>query len=274
LTETGTRLDPILGSVRSRLEARQTEKPLVSLRAEVGRNVGSDGDTIRGRERFVSALKEGPLSIIAECKRISPSLGPLSGESDLLERATNYAKGGASALSILTEEDHFGGSLEDLQRVEAANLPKLRKDFILDEYMVWEAAVAGADAILLLAVCLGDSQLSELRALAAELNLAVLLEAHNADELEHALAVEPDCVGVNARDLTTFEIDFKTVEKLLPQVDSRFVRVAESGVDSWEGLERAVAAKADAVLCGTALMRDSSLLSGWTSRIAEEGLGV
>lgn len=269
MTETGTRLDPILDSVRSRLEMRRSERSLNSLKAQT-----LEGLNKNGSERFVSCLKGGPLSIIAECKRISPSVGTLSSEVDLLERANQYAQGGASALSILTEENHFGGSLMDLNRVEPCGLPCLRKDFILDEYMVWEAADAGADAVLLMAVCLDDSLLSELRALAAELNLAVLLEAHNAIELERALAVKPDCVGVNARDLTTFEIDFKTVEDLLPQVDSQFVRVAESGVDSWEGLERAASAGADAVLCGTALMRDSSKLGEWTHRIKEEGLGV
>lgn len=256
---TGTRLDPILVSVRERAAVRRRERSVADLRAEL------EPDPAR-RERFVSALSGEGLRFIAECKRRSPSAGALSGETDLLQRADAYARGGADALSVLTEHDHFGGSLDDLGRVAASGLPRLRKDFVLDEGMLLESVHAGADAVLLLVVCLSAGQLGELRALAAECGLAVLVEVHHARELERAVAVEPDCLGVNARDLTTFEVDLGTVVARLPQVPERFVRVAESGLREIGDLRRVRAAGADAVLVGEALMRSAdpgALLRDW-----------
>ncbi|MCZ6596731.1 MAG: indole-3-glycerol phosphate synthase TrpC [Planctomycetota bacterium] len=246
---TGTRLDPILDAVRRRSAARG--RSLADLRAEAA------PDPER-RRRFVDALRADAPSLIAECKRRSPSAGTLAEEPDLLERAEAYARGGANALSVLTEPDHFGGSPEDLARVGAAGLPRLRKDFLLDEESVLESFIMGAEAVLLLAVCLPDPLLSELRAVAGELGLAVLVEAHDEGELERALAVAPDCVGVNARDLMTFEVNLATVERLLPRIPECFVRVAESGIRGVDELRRVRAAGADAALVGAALMRASS----------------
>lgn len=209
------------------------------------------------RRRFLEALAAPGLAFLAECKRRSPSAGPLASarEADLLPRARAYAAGGARALSVLTEEDHFHGSLADLERVAPAGLPRLRKDFLLDEGMILESAAAGADAVLLLACCLADGALAELRVLAGELGLAVLLEVHDARELERALAVEPDCLGVNARDLRSFRVDLAVVEELLPRVPPGPLRVAESGIRGPAELVRVRRAGADAVLVGEALMR-------------------
>ena len=256
---TGTRLDPILKSVSERAAARRREHSLSRLRAELTPDPGRRG-------RFCSALSGGDLSVIAECKRRSPSVGQLSKEVDLASRAAAYAAGGAAALSVLTEQDHFSGSPSDLAAVAGSGLPRLRKDFILDEGMVLESVAMGADAILLLAVCLPDALLGELRQCAAEAGLAVLLEVHDEPELERALPHTPDALGVNARDLKTFHVDLATVEALLPRVPAGIVRVAESGVDGLDALRRVQAAGAHAALVGEALMRSADpalVLEGW-----------
>lgn len=244
---TGTRLDPILASVQERAAARRSVRSVAELRAEV------QPDPAR-RQRFVDALRMPGIQVIAECKRRSPAKGILRNEVDLSVRAQAYAEGGAAALSILTEEDHFKGSLAELQNVVESGLPRLRKDFVLDEGMVLESVEAGADAVLLLAVCLPDPLLGDLRALAAELGLAVLLEVHAPEELERAIAAEPDCLGVNARDLTTFEIDLAHIEEMMPAIPDRFVRVAESGIRDAVDVARVARVGADAVLVGETLM--------------------
>lgn len=247
MSRTGTRLDPILSSVIERAAARRAVQSLADLRAE------AVPDPSR-HTRFIDALRAPGMSVIAECKRRSPAKGMLNDEADLSVRAHAYAEGGAAALSILTEEDHFKGSLQELANVAQSGLPRLRKDFILDEGMVLESLAAGADAILLLAVCLPGDQLSELRDFARELGLAVLLEVHAPEELELALAAEPDCLGVNARDLTTFEIDLAHIEEMMPQVPADYIRVAESGIRTVEDVQRVAAVGADAVLVGETLM--------------------
>jgi len=220
------------------------------------------------RERFRSALSSPELAIIAELKRRSPSAGMLHAPNAGVDRsrlstqrseweslAQAYARGGAAALSVLTEEDHFKGSLDDLAAVELARLPRLRKDFILDEGMVLESAHHGADAILLLPIVLDDARLAELFAIAREIGLAALVEVHDERELERALALEPDIVGVNARDLATFEVDLATIERLLPRIPEGIVRVAESGIRTSADLKRVRDAGANAALVGEALVR-------------------
>ncbi|MFQ5749882.1 MAG: indole-3-glycerol-phosphate synthase [Planctomycetota bacterium] len=261
---TGTHLEPILASVRERARERRRRRSTADLRAEVA------PDPSR-RQRFVSALREPGLAIIAECKRSSPSAGILALETDLAARAEAYARGGAAALSVLTEEDHFQGAPADLERVAAAGLPRLRKDFLLEEGMVLESMEMGADAVLLLAVCLPGGLLAELRALAGELGLAVLLEVHDEEELERAMAVGPDCLGVNARNLATFQVELGTVEALLPRIGGDCVRIAESGIRGPAQLRRVRACGADATLVGEALMRSPHpeiLLREWRRALA------
>lgn len=261
---TGTRLDPILRSVAERADERRKLQSVADLRAEL------QPDPAR-RARFCAALHSSGLSIIAECKRRSPSVGELSGEVDLESRAAAYAAGGARALSILTEQDHFRGAPADLTAVASAGLPRLRKDFVLDEGMVLESVAMGADAILLLAVCLPDPLLGELRQCAQEAGLAVLLEVHNRAELERALPCAPDALGVNARDLTTFEIDLATVEQLMPLIPPGPAKVAESGIQGANELLRVQRAGADAALIGEALMRAADPAA--TLRTWSEALG-
>jgi indole-3-glycerol phosphate synthase len=254
-----SRLDPILRDVRARLAERRAVLPLATLRAQVKR------DESRGR-RFAGALRTGSLAIIAECKRASPSAGPLTGEIDWKLRAAQYARGGAAALSVLTERDHFHGAPEHLAEVRASGLPLLRKDFVLDESMVLESALWGADAVLLLPVVLEGALLQELFAVAQQVGLAALVEVHGDAELERALQLEPDLIGVNARDLTTFAVDLATVERLLPRIPNWITRVAESGLRDERDLKRVRSAGADAALVGEALMRSSdprALLARW-----------
>jgi indole-3-glycerol phosphate synthase len=254
-----TRLDPVVASVRARLAERRRVQPLAELRRAVS------PDPSR-RARFVEALRAPGMQFIAECKRASPSAGSLSRETDWTERARSYARGGAAALSVLTERDHFHGAPEHLREAAAAGLPTLRKDFLLDESMVLESALLGADAVLLLPVILDDATLERLFACASELGLASLVEVHDERELERALRLAPDVVGVNARDLTTLAVDLATVERLLPLVPAGIVRVAESGLRSEADVVRVRRAGADAALVGEALMRASdpaALLASW-----------
>ncbi len=259
---TTARLRPILEDVARRHAARRRRRPLSVLRAETVPDP-------KRRERFIEALSGPELSVIAECKRTSPSAGRLTPpETDqdpslrtaaraaaLVSRARAYAEGGAAALSILTEQDHFDGHPTDLAAVAEIGLPRLRKDFLLDEGMLLESLAFGADAVLLLAVVLDDAQLTDLVALARQFGLASLVEVHAAAELDRAVAVEPDLIGVNARDLRSFAVDLGTVEHLLPRVPAGILCVAESGLRTRADVTRVRAAGADAVLVGEALMR-------------------
>lgn len=253
-----TKLGPILEAVKIRAEERRSAGTKFS------------GSQNGGRDAFVEALRSGPLSILAEHKRKAPSAGVLETADTVELRCLAYADQGASAISVLTEQDHFDGHLEHLIRASDAGLPRLRKDFILTPWMVEESATAGADAILLMAVCLEDSLLAELTAQAQELGMAVLCEIHDQDELERAVAAKPDCLGVNARDLRSFVIDIQTSLNLLPQVPGEFVKIAESGVHEFKQLQQVRGAGADAALVGTALMKEANRLREWTDRLKEE----
>jgi len=261
----GTRLDPIVADVRRRAAERRRSQPLERLKELVRE------DSWR-RERFLAAFPKGELAFVAEMKRRSPSAGALLEEdgdagSTLPTRlprpgpryfalAQSYRHGGAAAISVLTELDHFGGSLDDLRAVEFTRLPRLRKDFLVDEAMLLESCLYGADAVLLIAAILEGGDLQRLRNAARELGLAVLLEVHDERELERALPLEPELLGVNARDLRTLAVDLATVERLLPLVPAGPIKVAESGIRGVEDLRRVRAAGADAVLVGEALVRN------------------
>jgi indole-3-glycerol phosphate synthase len=193
--------------------------------------------------------------IIAEIKRASPSRGPLADIPDPASLAVSYETGGASAISVLTEGRRFGGSLADLEAVrDAVSLPVLRKDFIADPYQVLEARASGADLVLLIVAALDQARLSELFVLINELGMTPLVETHSAEELDRALDLGADLVGVNARDLSTFELDQDLFGSLAEQIPSGVIRVAESAVKTPADVAHYRRAGADVVLVGEALV--------------------
>jgi len=200
------------------------------------------------------ALSGSSVALIAEVKRRSPSSGAIRADADAVQLARLYADAGASGISVLTEERHFGGCLEDLMQVSrAVGLPTLRKDFIIDPIQVYEARMVGAAAILLIVRALSDEQLGSLAALARHIGLETLVEVHGADELQRAVAVRPDMIGVNARDLDTLVLDPSLAGALLPMVPPGIAAVAESGLKSRLDVERVAGCGADAALVGTAV---------------------
>jgi indole-3-glycerol phosphate synthase len=212
------------------------------------------------RRPFAEALRRPGLSLIAEHKRSSPSAGMIRDGLGLEDVVGAYERGGAAALSVLTEGPSFGGSLDDLRVARAAStLPILRKDFIVDPYQVHEALEAGADAILLIVAALGPSELAELHALAGQLSLAVLVEVHDEHELDLAAGAGATLIGINNRDLTTLEVDTRRTFELLERVPDGVAVVAESGFSSRAELDELERAGVDAVLIGEALMRSRDI---------------
>lgn len=208
------------------------------------------------RRDFKRALRAKPPAVIAEIKKASPSKGLLSADFNPAVLARVYFAGGAAAISVLTDRDYFQGALSDLKTARAtAMVPVLRKDFTVDELDVLEAAGAGADAILLIAAILPKARLEEYRKLAAEFNMAALVEVHDEAELDAALESGADIVGVNNRDLKTFEVSLETSERLSARMPSGIVKVAESGIHSAADVQRLRAAGFDAFLVGEHLMR-------------------
>lgn len=203
------------------------------------------------------------VGVVAEIKRRSPSQGAIRPDLDPISHARAYARGGAVAISVLTDEAHFGGSLSDLSQVAAAvALPILRKDFIIDELQLLEARAAGASAVLLIVRVLGGERLAELSAAARAQGLAVLVEVHTGAELEAALVARPTAVGVNARDLATFTVDLGTAEDVIARVPAAVPVVAESGIETRADVERMAAAGTDFVLVGTSLARQGDPEAG------------
>lgn len=236
---------------RAAVAHRRAEVPLAALEARI------DEHRPRG---FVAALDAevaaGRPALIAEIKKASPSKGLIRADFDPPALARAYAAGGAVCLSVLTEEDHFQGSDDYLRQARVAvDLPCLRKDFTLDPYQVVEARVLGADCILLILAALDDHQAHELGRLAGELGLDVLVEVHDAGELDRALRLESRLIGINNRNLKTLAVDLATTEELAPRVPSDRLVVAESGLARHADLERMAAAGVHCFLVGEALMR-------------------
>ncbi len=206
---------------------------------------------------FEGALRAGAaVALIAEIKRRSPSAGPIRPDLTVAEVARAYERAGASALSVLTDAEYFGGALADLEAARASvALPALRKDFVIDELQLWEARAAGADAVLLIVRILEDERLVDLHAQAAQLGMGVLVEVHDARELERALAAGAAIVGVNNRDLATFRTELAVVLGLAPAVPAGRLLVAESGIRVAADVDRLAAAGVDAILVGESLMR-------------------
>ncbi|HEX5193238.1 MAG TPA: indole-3-glycerol phosphate synthase TrpC [Solirubrobacteraceae bacterium] len=248
-------LQRIVERTRRELRARRGENPLASLRERAAARM--QHDPIR---EFTGALAAPGLSVIAEHKRRSPSAGPIRTDLELEDVVAAYERGGARALSVLTERAGFGGSLDDLARARAAaTLPILRKDFIVDPYQVVEAVAAGADAILLIVAALDPAVMRSLHELASEYGLGVLVEVHDADELAIAAAIEPAVIGINNRDLTTLEVDTARTFELVASAPAGTVLVSESGLRTPEDVRGVVGAGVDAVLVGEALMRSADI---------------
>ncbi len=208
------------------------------------------------RRDFRAALQRNTPAVIAEIKKASPSKGLLQADFDPVRQARQYAAGGAACLSVLTDETFFQGCLDDLRAARAAvSIPVLRKDFTVDPYHVYQAAIHGADAILLIAAILTEREMRDLRELAESLGMAALVEVHDADELAAALASGAGIVGVNNRNLHTFEVTLETSLRLAERIPESIVRVSESGIHSHADVARLQAAGYSAFLVGEHLMK-------------------
>ncbi len=207
---------------------------------------------------FAGALMSSGLAVIAEIKRRSPSAGDIDIQLDPVQQAIAYEAGGADAISVLTEPHFFGGSLQDMESVRSAvSIPVLRKDFTRKPSQIWEARASGADAILLIVASLTNGAIATLLDTAKTAGVTAIVEAHTVGEVERALRAGATVVGVNNRDLHTFETDLATSENAAVHLPERVVKIAESGVSSVEGARRMAQAKYDAILVGEALVRSN-----------------
>ncbi|MEV5003036.1 indole-3-glycerol phosphate synthase TrpC [Nocardioides sp. LML1-1-1.1] len=247
----GTVLDEIVAGVREDLDLRRSRVPEAELRAALA-------DAPAPRDPMPH-LRGAGSSVIAEVKRKSPSKGALADIADPAALAQAYADGGAAAISVLTEQRRFGGSLDDLRAVRAAvDVPVLRKDFIVTEYQLLEARAAGADLALLIVASLPGDLLDRLHDTARELGLTVLVEVHDEAETERAVGLGAELIGVNARNLKTLAVDAATFGRLAPLIPDDRVKVAESGISGPEDVRRFVGEGARAVLVGEALVKDGA----------------
>ncbi|MBJ7472666.1 MAG: indole-3-glycerol phosphate synthase TrpC [Solirubrobacteraceae bacterium] len=246
-------LERIIDRTRDDVRSRRKRVPVAELI-----DLAASRDEPRG---FEEALLRDGVGVIAEHKRRSPSAGAIREGSTVEEIVRAYEAGGAVAVSVLTDEPHFGGRLEDLRAARAViDIPVLRKDFIVDSYQVVESAAWGADAILLIVAGLEPGDLAELHAQAREFDLDVLVEVHNGEELEIALdAIDPNIIGINNRDLTDFTVDTARTHDLMTDVPAGKTVVAESGFYSRDQIDELERVGCDAVLIGEALMRSEDL---------------
>lgn len=241
------------------LDHKQTEIAKLLPRAEHLRAAALQRNDFRG---FASAINRGSesLGLIAEVKKASPSVGSIVEEFDPVAIAQNYERAGAHAISVLTDERFFQGHLRYMTQVRSAiGLPVLRKDFILHEAQIFEAICAGADAILLIVAALEDEALAALHQTALDFQLDVLVEVHSLKELERALAIDAKIIGINNRNLSTFEVDLGTTEQLAEEVPEDVILVSESGIKTGEDSRRLLEAGANALLVGETLMRSSDV---------------
>jgi indole-3-glycerol phosphate synthase len=243
-----SKLEQLVGAAREDVEQRKSQVPVADLRAAVG--------TLSGSRPFSEALVRDGLSLIAEFKRRSPSSGEIATDASVAVVCGAYERGGAAAISVLTDQRHFGGSLDDLRAARAASsLPILRKDFIVDVYQLYEAAVNGADAVLLIVAALSADDLSLLGEEAEQLDLDCLVEVHDERELELALELEAEVIGINNRDLGDFTVSLETTAELITDVPAGKAVVSESGYSHPDQLAELERIGCDAVLIGEKLMR-------------------
>lgn len=243
------KLDEIAAYKRLEVAEAKKARPLAQLEKELKHREPPRG--------FAAAVRRpGRISLIAEVKKASPSAGPIRPGADPVEIAKRYAGAGAQAVSVLTDAKFFSGKLQDLIAVRSKiPLPVLRKDFLLEEYQVVEAAAAGADAVLLIVAILKRPELKRLLAMAADLGMDPLVEVHSAPELEEALEAGAPVIGVNNRDLQTLRVDLNTTKELLRKLPADKVRISESGIKTRADVEFVRAEGADAVLVGEELMK-------------------
>jgi indole-3-glycerol phosphate synthase len=242
-------LSSIIEGVREDLAARRL--PMGQLQEAL--------ETAPAVRECLPQLMSSEMSVIAEVKRSSPSKGALATITDPAGLAAQYEEAGAQVVSVLTEQRRFGGTLADLDSVrKAIDLPILRKDFMVDEYQFYEARAHGADIVLLIVAALSKNQLEDYFHLSTELGMRSLIEVHTNDELERALEISPEIIGVNSRNLKTLEVDARAFAELIPQIPSTIARVAESGISTREEVVFAQECGATAILVGEALVRSGS----------------
>ncbi|WP_146572352.1 indole-3-glycerol phosphate synthase TrpC [Botrimarina hoheduenensis] len=253
-----TILDKIVAVKREEVAVARAAVPLAELRRQV-----ADAPPARGFFKGLAAQRPrdgGPIKLIAEVKKASPSAGVIRADFDPVAIARAYAAAGATCLSVLTDAPHFQGSLDYLRAIHSAvDLPVLRKDFLIDEHQVIEARVAGADAVLLIAECLSPTQLADLHGLAKELGMDALVEFYEPTNLAAVLACGARLVGVNNRNLHTFQIDLGHCEQMHRELPAEVVFVAESGIRTRADAERLQAAGIDAMLVGESLMGQADI---------------
>jgi indole-3-glycerol phosphate synthase len=245
-------LEKIVAVKRTEVALGQRRVPLMAMRADAESRVLT--------RDFVGAMrakiKAGQPAVIAEIKKASPSKGVLRADFIAADIAQSYAEHGAACLSVLTDQQFFQGCIDYLKQARAScPLPVLRKDFMIDAYQIYESRVTGADAILLIAACLDDAQLRDFEAIARSLDMAVLVEVHDANELERALQLKTPLIGVNNRNLKTFEVSLDTTLALMRGVPADRLLVCESGIHSRDDVLRMGAAGVNAFLVGEAFMR-------------------
>ena len=248
-------LDQILADKRIEVAERKVKRPQSELEAAI-HDLPAPRDFLPLRHSALRTSRSA-LALVAEVKKASPSKGLIRPDFDPVEIAKTYEAAGASAISVLTDEKYFQGRLEYLTAVhDAVSLPVLRKDFIIDPYQVYEARAAGADAVLLIVAALPIEQLKDLTALATELGMASLVEVHSPEELDIALAAGAKIIGINNRNLQTFETKLETTLELASKVPGDRILVSESGIFARWDVERLMAAGVDAILVGESLMRE------------------
>lgn len=249
----GEILDEIMAHHRENLPKVMADVPFADLRAMA---------SVAAPPRdFEAAVRAPGVSLIAECKKASPSKGLLVPNYDPVRLAKLYEKAGAKAISVLTDARHFQGTLAHLRDVrEAVRLPVLRKDFLFHPYQLYEARVAGADAVLLIAAVLSDTEMRELLALARKLSMAALVEVHDEAELARVLPLRPGIIGVNNRNLQTFEIDFGNTARLRALIPPEITVVGESGLKTPDDVAAMKEAGVDAVLVGETLVRSKDIV--------------
>ncbi|HTP04102.1 MAG TPA: indole-3-glycerol phosphate synthase TrpC [Nitrospirota bacterium] len=246
-------LDEIIAHKKEELAETKLRVPFSDLKAKA-----LDAGPTRGFEESLSA--KGEIRLIAEVKKASPSKGVIREDFDPVDIAKIYATSGASCISVLTEKKYFQGKLEYLDQIRSAvELPLLRKDFIIEEYQIYEARAAGADALLLIAACLDRGQIQDFLGITAELGLDVLVESHTYKELDRALLAGASLVGVNNRDLSTFSVSLQTTIDLLQDIPDDRTVVSESGIKTRGDVLTLQKAGVDAILVGESLMREKDV---------------